>query len=235
MRRIAAVGLLGLLLFLGGCLGGGVNQGALAQNETYDWNRSAEVSFNLTGGNVYAIHELSNTSEVTIFRDTEFQGEQPVSVSAVQFRYPNGTVVNATEITVEQSGGRTHITSPASDGKLAYTTNTLPKDFSIAVATSGSFEVILPPRMDIGVPVLGSISPGGAALSSTTADRTRLYWGALDSPRIELHFYLERDFWLFAGLVVTGVLAAIGGVVYYRAQIRRLRRHIEEAGLDIDQ
>lgn len=234
MRHLAAIGLLGLLMVLGGCMGGGVNQAALAENQTYQWNTDASVSFNLTGGSVYAVHQVANESEVTIFRDTEFQGEQPVSVSAVKFRYRNGTVVNSTRISVEQSGGRTHITPPSADGKLAYQTSTLPKDFSIAVAGNGSFEVILPPGMDIGVPVLGSISPGGAALERTDAGRTRLYWEELESPRIELHFYLERDFWLFSGLVITGILAALGAVIYYRVQIRRLQRHIEEAGFDLE-
>jgi hypothetical protein len=233
MRRVVAVALLGILIGLTGCLGGGIDQEALAENETYDWERTADVTFNVTGGSFHAIHSVENGSVVTAYRETEFQGEQAVSISAVQFRYENGTVVGADLIDVEQSGGRTLIRPPDGTGQLAYTARSRPKDFRIGLNRSGSYEVILPPSMRIGVPFMGMISPGGAELTVTNG-RTHLYWDSLDGGSIDLHYYLERDFWIFAGLVGTGILGGIAVVIYFRVQIRQLRRRIEGSDLEIE-
>lgn len=233
MRRVLAIALLGLLIGLTGCLGGGVDQEALAENATYDWESSADVTFNVTGGSFHAVHTVENGSVVTAYRDTEFQGEQPVSISAVKFRYENGTIVGAEDIEVEQSGGRTLIRPPDATGQLAYSARSRPKDFQIGLNRSGSYEVILPPDMRIGVPFMGMISPGGAELTVTN-DRAHLYWDSLESGSIDLHYYLERDFWIFAGLVVTGILGGIAVVIYFRVQIRQLRRRIERSGFDLE-
>lgn len=233
MRTLVAVAILGVLLALSGCLGGGLDEDALAENQSYDWETEADVTFNVTGGSFHAVHEIRNVTSIAVYRDTEFQGEQPVSISAVKFRYPNGTMVGTSHIDVEQRGGRTILTPPAEEGHVAYTGNSLPKDFQIAVNQSGSYQVILPRSMRIGVPFMGTIAPGGAELS-VRDDRTYLFWESLDGAHIDLAYYLERDFWLFAGLVGLGVLAAIGGVIYYRNQIRHLRRRIEEADLGIE-
>lgn len=233
MRTLVAVGVLGVLLILGGCLGGGLDEDALAENQSYDWDTEATVTFNVTGEAFHAVHEIRNATPIAVYRDTEFQGEQPVSISAVKFRYPNGTIVGAADIAIEQRDGRTILQPPAAEGHLAYSGNSLPKDFQIAVNQSGSYQVILPRSMRIGVPFMGTIAPGGAELS-VRDDRTYLFWESRDGAHIDLSYYLERDFWLFAGLVGLGALAAIGGVLYYRTQIRHLRRRIEEADLGIE-
>jgi hypothetical protein len=233
MRTFAAVAFLGLLLVLTGCLGGGLDEDALAENQSYEWDTRATVTVNLTGGSFHAVHEVPNGTPIAVFRDTEFQGEQPVSISAVKFRYPNGTIVGASDIDVEQRGGRTILTPPGDEGQVAYSGNSLPKDFRIAVNQTGSYQVILPRSMRIDVPFMGTIAPGGAELS-VRDDRSYLFWESLDGAHIDLSYYLERDFWLFAGLVGLGILAAIGGVLYYRVQIRHLRRRIEEADLGIE-
>lgn len=234
-RRLLAVGVLAVLFGLAGCLGGGgIDQSALAENQTYAWDVGADVSFNLSDGGVYAVHDVENGSAVEVYRSTEFQGNQPVSVSAVKFRYDNGTVVNSSAVTVERSGGRTVLTPPAADGQLAYTTGRPPKDFGIGVDATGSYEVILPPRMRIGVPVFGQIAPGGAELSRTADDRVRLHWDSLDGANISLSYYLERDFWLVVGIAALGLLAGVGGVLYYRYQIRQLQRRRERSGLEME-
>lgn len=233
MRRVSAVALLCLLIGLTGCLGGGIDQEALAENQTYDWETDADVTFNVTGGSFHAVHSVQNGSVVTAFRDTEFQGEQPISISAVKFRYENGTIVGAEEIEVEQTGGRTLIRPPDGTGQLAYSARSRPKDFQIGLNRTGSYEVILPPKMRIGVPFMGMISPGGAELSVSN-DRTHLYWESLEDGNIDLHYYLERDFWIFAGIVGMGILGGIAVVIYFRVQIRQLRRRIERSGLDIE-
>lgn len=233
MRRVFAVALLGLLIGLTGCLGGGIDQEALAENQTYEWETDADVTFNVTGGSFHAVHSVENDTVVTAYRDTEFQGEQPISISAVKFRYENGTIVGSEEIEVEQTGGRTLIRPPNATGQLAYTARSRPKDFQIGLNRSGSYEVILPPKMRIGVPFMGMISPGGADIS-VSDDRTHLVWDSLEDGSIDLHYYLERDFWIFAGLVGMGVLGGVVVVIYFRVQIRELRRRIERSGFDME-
>lgn len=233
MRTLVAIAFLGVLVTLSGCFGGGLDEDALAENQSYDWETRATVTFNVTGDSFHAVHVIGNGTPIAVYRDTEFQGEQPVSISAVKFRYPNGTVVGAGDIGVEQRDGRTILTPPAGEGHLAYSGNSLPKDFQIAANQSGSYQVILPRGMRIGVPFMGTIAPGGAELT-VRDDRTYLFWDSLEDPHIDLSYYLERDFWLFAGLVGLGLLVAIAGVIYYRVKIRRLRTRIEEAGLGIE-
>lgn len=233
MRQFAAIAFLGLFILMTGCLGGGLDESALSANASYTWETDTDVTFNVTGGSFHAVYRIEDGTPVAAFRDTEFQGEQPISISAVQFRYPNGTIVGADAMEITQTGGRTIIVPPAEEGKLAYSASSLPKDFQVGLNRSGSYEVILPPGMRIGFPFMGHISPGGAELSVRN-DRTHLVWESLDGGSIDLHYYLERDFWIFTGIVVLGLIGAVVTVLYFRLQIRQLRRRIEESGFDLE-
>lgn len=235
LRRLTAVAVLGLLVVTTGCLGGGggITQEELDENASYNWSIDSTTRFNVTGTTYKAVSLVTNGSPVEAYRITEFQGEQPVDVSAVRFRYPNGTVTTVNVSAIEQEGSRTVINPPADIGYIGYKARSAPKSFSVGIAREGSYVVVLPTSMRISVPVLGSISPGGAELR-VVDDRTHLRWDSLDGGEISLQYYLERDFYLFAGLVVTGIVLAIGGVLYFRYRLRRLESQRQEAGIDVD-
>lgn len=234
MRRAAACGALLVLITMTGCLGGGpISQSEIDANASYDWTTETTVRYNVTGETFSAVATVTNGTPVEAYRITEFQGEQPIRVSAVRFRYPNGTVVTLNVSAIEQTDSRTIIHPPGNEGKLAYTARSFPKEFSVGIARSGSYEVVLPTDMRIGIPLLGTISPGGAELR-VVDDRVHLRWSSLSGGEIALQYYLERDFWLFTALVVGLIVVGIFGVGYIWLQIQRLEDRRRSAGLEIE-
>lgn len=235
VRRFGAVAVLTVLVVMAGCFGGGgISQDQLDENASYNWSIDATTRFNVTGSTFQAVSFVTNGSPVEAYRVTEFQGEQSIDVSAVRFRYPNGTVTTVNVSAIEQEGSRTLIHPPADIGYIGYKARSAPKRFSVGIAEDGTYTVVLPERMRIGVPVLGSISPGGAELR-VVDNRVHLRWESLSSGEVSLQYYLERDFYLFAGLVIAGIVLAIGGVLYFRYRLHRLETRREQAGLDVDE
>jgi len=235
-RRLALGALLfALLAVSAGCAGFGntLDQSRLAQNATYDWNTTADATVNVTGGQYQAVYNVTNASTVEVYTRDTLGGDQPVDVAAVQFRYPNGTVVDAADISVTTRNKRVVITPPADRGKLAYTAPTGEKYFELPVSVSGSYEVVLPPGMRVGNFIFGDVRPRGYA-KTVENDRVHLRWHNLQDTTIVVRSYLGRDIYIFGGLLGGLLLLTIGGVVYYRLQIRKLQREREEAGLGVD-
>lgn len=234
MRHVFAVGVLVVFIAMTGCLGGGpITQSDLDANASYDWSTETTVRYNVTGETFTAVTQVTNGTAVEAYRVTEFQGEQPIRVSAVRFRYPNGSVVTVNVSAVEQTDSRTVIDPPADDGKLGYTARSFPKEFTVGVARAGSYEVVLPRDMRIGIPLLGTISPGGAELR-VVDDRVHLRWSSLSGGEIALHYYLERDFWLFTALVVGLTVIGIFGAIYYWFRIQQLEDQRRATGLEVE-
>ncbi len=204
------------------------------ENATYEWNDSADVYVNATGGQLKAVYDVSG------FEGTEFElwrpgieSRNPRPIAALEYRYPNGTTVTAENLSVERSGGATVVTLPQSSGKVAFTTATDDKSLLLPSYMEGSYHVVLPENMRVGFPLFGQVSPGADDRSLDEAtSRVHLRWEEL-SRTLSLQWYLARDIWLFAGLVL--VLAAIGavGVSYYVYQIRQLEQQREDLGLDM--
>jgi hypothetical protein len=89
--------------------------------------------------------------------------------------------------------------------------------------------------MRVGFPLFGQVSPGADERSLDEATgRVHLRWDEL-SRNMSIQWYLARDIWLFAGLVL--VLGGIGavGVSYYVYQIRQLEQKREDLGLDVSE
>jgi len=223
-----------------GCTGtGGVSDQQLAQNATYDWGANAAanatVYVNATGGHYRAVVNVTgaNKSTLTFAQRSELGGTNPIPISAVQFRYQNGTVVNASTIQVSQSSGAVTVTLPDERGQFAYTAPTGSRSFAVPVVLSKvSYEVVLPTSMRTDIPIVASVSPGGYE-RTVSGDRVHLHWSRVTAETVSVQYYLLRDVLLFGGLLALGALIAIGGVVYYRRQIRRLEREREEQGLDV--
>jgi hypothetical protein len=236
MRRLlAAVGLL-VLVVSAGCLGGppAPSDEELAKDADYDWDRDANVTITVDGGQYHVVADVNNKSSVRLSQQGGFGGQNPVYVSAVKFRYPNGTVVGAEEIDVSTSNSRTVVEFPADNGTFAYTGNAGDRSLTVPVIVEGSHELVLPPGMRVSVPVFGVVEPAG--YEKTIEDnRVHVRWESLSGGTVSSKFYLQRDILLFGGIV--GVLAAVAvaGVVYYRIHIRRLEDEREQSGLDLEE
>ncbi|WP_435096950.1 DUF5803 family protein [Halarchaeum sp. P4] len=240
-RRWLLVTLAVLALAAGaGCLGTGtVSDQQLQRNATYDWNataaENATVHVNATGDEYQAVLNVSasNETELRFSQSSTFMGDSPVPIAAVQFRYPNGTVVNASAIGVSEDRDAVTVTLPGQRGQFAYTAPMGSRSLSVpAVLSDVSYEVVLPPGMRANVPIVGSVSPGG--YERTVVDnRVHYHWDSVSANTVDVQFYLQRDIYIFAGLLALAALVALGGVVYFRIQIRRLEREREESGLDV--
>ncbi|MFB6167477.1 MAG: DUF5803 family protein [Haloferacaceae archaeon] len=250
---LPVVALVGLLLLSGcaGLLGGGsVSDEQLAEApagaDSYDWSTDADVHVVVTENarfrGVYRINRSARDS-VQLFRRDAFGGRSPIPVSALRYRYPNGTVVNGTEFEARGGGiSRTreevNVSLPAQSGtetgQLAFSSSSTPKQFTLPVFVEGSYVVVLPENRRVGVPPFGSVSPGGSEVGRTEAGRTIIRWDEVQSDSIAVRFYLERDLYAFGALAVIGLVVGGGGLLYYRQQIKRLRERREEMGLDVD-
>lgn len=226
MRRRAAILVVLLLAVVAGCAGG-VDPERLNETATYEWETETTAKVNITGGDYNAVYRVDDNESLEIYRLDDLDNERSVPVEALRFRYSNGTVVGPEALTVEEENARVVVTPPG-EGRIAYTGPTRPKHFSTPALVAGTYDVVLPSGMDIGVPVLGSISPGGATRTVGDEGRTHLRWSDLDrGQNIELQYYLKRDLYIFGGLIGGLALLAAAGVVYFRYRLRELARRRE--------
>ncbi|NHN42679.1 hypothetical protein G9C85_13715 [Halorubellus sp. JP-L1] len=234
-RLVLAVLALAAMAALAGCtspFGGGVSEERLNENATYEWNASTDAYVNVTGGQYKAVYDVSG------YEGTEFElwrpgieSRNPLPISALKYRYPNGTTVTAENLTVEESGGATVVTLPRSEGQVAFTTRTDEKSLVLPSYLEGSYEVVLPENMRVGFPLFGRVSPG-ADERTLEGDRVHLRFDEL-TRTLNVQWYLARDLWLFAGLVALLGVVGTAGVAYYVYQIRQLERKREDLGLDM--
>lgn len=237
-RRKLAVGVL-LLAVLAGCAGTGLggtpapSDEQLEENATYDWDRDADVTVNVTGEQYQTVADVNGTDRVRLASTSGFGGRNPLPISAVQFRYENGTVAGADAIDVSTQNQRTVVDLPAENGTFAYTAPAGSRSVNAPLDFEGSHEVVLPPGMRVSFPVFGDVSPGGYE-KSVEDNRVHLRWDSLSGATVSAEYYLQRDLQIFGAVLgVLGVLT-VGGVVYYRLRIRRLEREREQAGLDYE-
>lgn len=236
-RSGALLLLFGGLVVLSGCAGfggGEVDPQRLGQNATYDWDTSTDARVVIDGNEYTAVYRFENRTEVELFRFFRLNNKRPLDPAALKFRYPNGTVVDYTAMTVEKSRTRTTVTLPTAEGQLAYTARTRGKRLRLPVILEGgSYEVVLPPGTRVQYFLFGRVRPGEYQ-RTIEGDRVHLRWSAVESDRIVVRYYLQRDLFLFAGLFIAGLAVALGGLGYFVLRLRRLRERREEVGLDVD-
>ena len=230
-RRLLAAAALLLLVATAGCAsllpgGGEVDRQALAENATYDWDTDADVTLNVTGGYYHAVYRVDGRQSIGLSSFERFNERAPLDVSAIKFRHPNGTVVGASAMTVERNESHTVVDLPAEEGRFAYRVPIRGKEIYMATATSGSYEVILPPRTDVRYPLLGRVMPGGYE-RSVEDGRVHLRWDELTDDRLVVQFYLVRDLWIFGGLVLVGALLATVGLTYFWMQLQGIKERRE--------
>lgn len=235
-RQLLALGALVAVAVLAGCFGpAGIDDEELNADAEYDWNGSATVTVTLSRSSYATVVNVTNASTVPVWQRDVIEGDRPVRLSALRFRYPNGTVVSpaGSGLSATVESDRTEIELPNRRGKVAYTAERAGKQFSTPAFIEGSYEVVLPPDSRIGIPLLSQAGPGGWE-TRIEDGRMVVRWDGIEDGTVSVRYYLQRDIWLFSGLVVLALSIGTGGALYYLRQIRRLESEREEVGLDVD-
>jgi hypothetical protein len=236
-RRLLAALALFVLVLLAGCAGIGsvTSEEGLEEDAEYDWDTDADATIDVRDGEYQAVYTIEDRSTVRLYQSTRYGNDRPIDVRAVQFRHPDGTVVGMEEIEVEETRSEVYVHLPAEDGQLAFTSDSRTRNLQTDTFVEGSYEVILPPGYRVENFVLATLRPGGheTTLDEET-DRVHIYWDEIDASTITVRYYLERDVYLFGGLVAVTSIAAVIGLGYVYRQIQQLQRQREEMGLDVD-
>ncbi len=240
MNRRLALGLVALaaLVALSGCsiLGPGEPDAeALGEDVTYNWTADANATIDINDTRYHAIYRVENQSSIELYDRDALGTEQPLDIEGLKFQFANGTVRNLTDDDVELSRRRMTVSTPGGNvsGKVAFSSPRNGKSFGLPTFVSGTYEVTLPKDGRVGVPILAQVSPGDYD-TALRNDRVTLTWSDVEQRSLSIRWYLERDLWLFGGLVILSLLLGGGGVLYYLRQIRQLERRREEVGLDVD-
>lgn len=250
-RLLLAVAAFALLAVTAGCLGFGTGDvstervDAEPPGDGYAWASNATVHIEIQENTQFAaVYELNQT-EIQLFRRDGFGGRNPLSVQAVRYRYPNGTVITGSEMRsrgaeIRQNRDVTTVVLPGDapdggGGELAFTSGGSPKRFSLPTYVDGSYEILLPPDRSIDAPIIGQARPGGYE-KSTVDGQVLLRWTAeeMSADTVSVQFYLERDLYIFGGVFALFAVIGLGGLLYYRQQIEALKDQREEMGLDVD-
>ena len=247
-RLLLAAGCLALLTLTSGCLGfgtGPVSEDTLDSDpaEPYQWetNRTAHIVVE-ENTQFRAVMEV-NQSTIDLFRRDGFGGSNPLSVESVRYRYPNGTVITGSEL--RERGGEVRETRdetvvelpPGAEGggTLAFTSSGTPKRFTLPTYVDGTYEVVLPEDRRIDFPIFGQVSPGNYETTRDDRDRVQIAWAEpVTADTVSVRYYLQRDLYIFGGLLGLIVVVGIGGLLYRRRQIEQLRKQRTEMGLDVD-
>ncbi|ERH10014.1 MAG: hypothetical protein J07HX64_01781 [halophilic archaeon J07HX64] len=252
-RRLLAVGALFALVALSGCLGGGgeISEDDLTKDAEYDWDKNVTASYNVTTSPLLsfsadeykAVVTVENRTTAEIHRGTLLRGDQSVSIEALQFQYPNGTIVNATHdnLTAVEQSDETEIRFPVENGTIAYRANWAsgsfggsPRTWRVQTPVDGSHEVLMPDGSRTDLPLFSLTSPGGHS-TGVENNRARIRWDSLNSGGITVRYYLIRDLYIFGGVFVLAGFAGAVGVLYYYRGIRRAKKKRKEVGLDVEQ
>jgi len=235
-----------VLVFTSGCAGffgsQSVSDDRLDEDPPapYVWDSDANAHITITeNARFQAVYRLNRTS-IELFRRDGFGGRNAIPVSAVRYRYSNGTVITGTELrerggAVDRSRSRVSVTLPsdAEGGKLAFTSDSTPKRFSLPTFVNGSYAVVLPPDRRVEVFPFGKVTPGSYEVE-TAGDQRIVRWDSVETDSISVQFYLQRDLYIFGG--AAAILAVVGavGLLYYKRRIDALRERREELGLDVE-
>jgi hypothetical protein len=254
-RRLLAVGALFALVALSGCLGGGgeISEDKLTKDAEYDWDNNVTASYDVTtssllsfSSNDYkAVIDVENRTTLELYRSTLFRGDQSVSIRALQFRFPNGTIVDASHdnLTAVEGSDETEIRVPVENGTVAYSANWggasrawggSPRTWRVQTPVEGSHEVVMPDGARTDLPLFSLTSPS-ADEKSVEDNRQQIRWDEFSSGSITVRYYLVRDLYLFGGLFLIAGLIGFGGFAYYYRGIKRAREKREEVGLDVEQ
>lgn len=233
-RQFLGVVALAALGLTAGCIGlfGDIPDDQLCENAPYDYDTDANATYTIeTNGTYRAVYNVSGQDTFELYKTDGLGIENPLQLSGIEFRTANGTKYDCESIEVSTTRDRTVVTLPAENGQFAYTAQSTQKRFSTHPSTNGSHEIILPKNRSVENPVFGNVRPGGYETENVDG-RVHIRWDSVETERITIRYYMERDIPLFLLLVVVaGSLAAVGFVYYFRL-VRQLRRRREAVGPD---
>lgn len=258
-RRLLAAVALVVVLVLAGCTTifgpDPADPEALSADAEYNYDTDRDAYVVIDREEYTAVYNVSakvtgDEGTMTFHRTDRLTIERPLELRALQFRYPNGTLVryvdgNATRVYedgttepvdtlgVETTRQRTIVELPAEEGQLAFTTPKTGKRVAIEAPVHGSYEIALPPDTDAAIPLLSQVRPSNDDRYEAD-DRVHLVWEDVETSVVVVRWYLDRDLWLFGGLVGILAIAGVVGTVRYYLQIQRARKRREEYGLDVD-
>jgi hypothetical protein len=240
-RRTVALFALVLMAGLAGCSGvfgpPSTDADALAESASYEWDTEANATFTLERSAYSVVYRVENRTTFPMYDRDAFGQERSISISALQFTFPNGTRITPanSSLTAERGGGRTTIALPDNaSGKLAFQASRHGKTFSVPAHVNGSYAVTLPPSARVGLPVLADVQPGGFR-TVAEEDRVTVRWDTLETDQLRVRWYLERDLIIFSLLVTFLLIVGSGGTVFFYRQIKRLKARRDEVGLDVEQ
>lgn len=209
------------------------------------------------GNRTTGSREAGENFTIELYNRDALGTDQPIDPRALQFRYENGTRLRYQEtdagatlvmlrdgeeidvsdekLAVSKSRRRTTVRLPTNEtGKLAFTTPKNGKQVATPTFVEGSYEMVLPEGARIGLPILAQVQPTRSS-AEMIDERVHVRWDSVSRARsVLVRYYLERDLFLFGGLVALMLIVGTAGAVYYYLQIRETVKRREEVGLDID-
>ena len=240
MRRLALLGLVVAMIPLGGCTTlfgpGEPDPEKLNESAEYEWNEDHNASIVVEENQFRAVYNVGNASELRTYRQDALGQESHLEVSAVQYRYPNGTIIRANDsrLSVSQTRDRTILDVPnESGGRVAFSAPRQGKQLALPVFVGGKTELTLPPGARVGVPLLSKVSPPTDD-RSVTNNRMTLFYENVTAQNMNVRYYLQRDLWIFGSILGGAIVIGTGGALYYLRQIKKLKRRREETAIDID-
>lgn len=238
MTRLLPLGLLVVLAATAGCTGafggGGIDRTALAANQTYDWDTSANATLSVQRDGVLAVYAVESRSTVEVYAFQRFNNERAITPGAVRFRYPNGTVVGPEAMSFSRANSRTVVELPANEGQLAMTLPKSGKRVRLPVLVEGSHELVLPRNAEVRYFLLGRVVPPADERFVGTDGRVHLVWDEVGRNRLVVEYYLDRDLAIFAVVAALASLLTVGGLVYFWLQLRELRERRQQVAWEDD-
>lgn len=251
LALVVIVGLSGCTTIFGSDVG---DPATLSEDAEYEYDTGSDAFITINRENYTAVYNVSakvtgDERTIELWRTNAFSIENPLEISAIQFRYTNGTIVryvdgeavvihaDGTEestdaLAVDTTRQRTIVQLPDEEGHLAFTAPKSGKEIAIRTPVHGSYEVALPPGRDAQIPLLSRVHPSNDD-RVVVGDRVHLQWDEVDTSVIVIQWYLDRDLWLFGGLAVVAGFAGVIGSAYYYRQIKRAETRREEEGFEI--
>jgi hypothetical protein len=258
-RRLLAAVALAVALSLAGCtaiFGADVGDPeALSEDADYEYGTDVDAYVTVNPDNYTAVYNVSakttgGEGTIELWRTNALTVEQPLEISAVQFRHRNGTIVRYVDgeavrigeggsreptdsLAVDNTRRRTIVDLPADDGQLAFTAPKQGKQLTIYTPVHGSYEVALPPNADAAIPMLARVRPSNDDRRAV-GERVHLRWDSVETSVLVVRWYLDRDLWLFGGLAIVAGLVGVAGSIYSDRQIKRAERRRESEGFEVE-
>lgn len=220
-------------------------------------NRGNYTSVYAVGNRTTGSTEAGENFTMELYTRDALGTDQPIDPEALRFRYENGSVLRYQEtddganlvmlkdgetvdvpdskLAVSKSRRRTTVRLPTNEtGQLAFTAPKNGKQVATPTFVEGSYEMVLPEGARVGLPILAQVQPGQSSAERIDG-QVHVRWDSVSRARsVLVRYYLQRDLFLFGGLVALMLILGTGGAAYYYLQIRETVKRREEVGLDVD-